>query len=87
MKEAEACSASCGLLYRGFHVGGAHHHLSLSIQNDTLPRTFVQEQHLALTGHHILVWQRYLSACTQEDTALNGRSTVVHLYADLTTSS
>jgi len=45
------------LLDGGFHVGGAHHHVAGSIQDDTLPRPLVQEQHLAFTCHHILASQ------------------------------
>ncbi len=42
------------LLDGRFHVGGPNHHVAGSIQDDALPRPLVQEQHLALTRHHIL---------------------------------
>jgi len=38
-------------------VGGAHHHVARSIQDDALPGPLVQEQHLALTRHNILASQ------------------------------
>lgn len=38
-------------------MGGPHHHVAGSIQDDALPRPLVQEQHLALTRHHILASQ------------------------------
>ncbi len=45
---------SHGLLDGNFHVGGPDHHVAGSIQDDALPGPLVQEQHLALTRHHIL---------------------------------
>ena len=52
--------ASHGLLDRGFHVGGAHHHVPSSVQDDTLPGPFVHEQHLAFSCHDILLSHRLL---------------------------
>ena len=46
---------SCGLLHGSFHVGGTHHHVAGRIQNDSLPWPLVQEQHLALPCHHVLL--------------------------------
>ena len=45
---------SSGLLHGSFHVGGAHHDVACRIQDHSLPWPLVQEQHLALPGHHVL---------------------------------
>jgi hypothetical protein len=64
------------LLDGNFHVGGPDHHVAGSIQDDALPGPLVQEQHLALTRHHILASQDWLQSLIHSFIYLQGHPRV-----------
>jgi len=81
MKCREHCT-SHRLLDGRFHMGGPDHHVSGSIQDDALPGPLVQEQHLALTRHHVLCVTelRQVSGIRDKNGSINKPPTCDRVY-------